>query len=500
MHPPYNSSKDSNNEFNFPFYYTRINKMLVMQSTFGLKNWKIHKETEKHKESCGTKQSTTIMDFFCAPCDDSTSSTIMNTRKKTKTSSTKTKVCPGIYNDSKRSNRLLKLMAMYGEPSPSIQIVCSDGNYYAKVASCEGKAVSRPSKFKTYYKLSCKNCFDELQDRNSEANKFLRRVESMDEVGTCLDLLRSSANLNSYDIKTLTKVINWKHRKNEEFQSLKDQIKMFLEFQEWKENTNDKLRRFGINVEGKSADKFMNNFYEWYSTVPGARQSLCIGMVKALVARHKNPTAKAAKKVIAFCHAMKIKSPKAYKFIRTNGFGYAIQSLQRIAAKNRIIDDLIYKVDLESVKCRVTKYISKLNTGSSCRLIFGLAIDATKVVKVHEFSTAFSVALGGAAPKHIVQVNDETDLWMLAEKDLADEKKCAVLTAQHCPSNVSPFKAIATLLQTTNKTNNVYNETCVEAVQQAGGILVSVAFDGLSTDKLLLQTSCFIFSKGIHVW
>ena len=52
-----------------------------------------------------------------------------------------------------------------------------------------------------------------------------------------------------------------------------------------------------------------------------------------------------------------------------------------------------------------------------------MAIDATKVVKVHEFSTAFSTALGGAAPRHIVAVHasDNSDDWMLPEEQLADD-------------------------------------------------------------------------------
>ena len=110
------------------------------------------------------------------------------------------------------------------------------------------------------------------------------------------------------------------------------------------------------------------------------------------------------------------------------------------------------------------------------------------MVKVHELLTAFSVALGGATPKHIVHVNanEEADSWMLAENQLVDEVTCAVLTAQSCPANVTPFKAIAALPQTTNQENDDYNETCVKAVIEAGGILVSVAFDGLSTERTFI--------------
>ena len=37
-----------------------------------------------------------------------------------------------------------------------------------------------------------------------------------------------------------------------------------------------------------------------------------------------------------------------------------------------------------------------------------------------------------------------------------------------------------------HKENDDYNETCVKAVIKAGGILVSVAFDGLSTERTFI--------------
>jgi len=454
-----------------------------MQSLFGSKNWKIHKDTLQHKRNAGEKCLSITKFFGPVKAEEKTNAT--------GSVAPVPKECPGIYNP-KKSNRLLKLMMMYGEKSDAIRIACIRGKFVAKVASCEGETVIRSSAFRKYYKRCCKSCFDSLEKRNSEANKFLRRVESMELVEKCVDLL-TQGELKDYDIKILKKVLNWKQRDNEDFIALKGQIKHSVQFHEWKEVANERLSRLGINVKGKSTDEFINHFYDWYSKVPGARESLCMGMVKALVARHKNPKAPAAKKVIAFCHAMKIKSPKAYKFMRANGFGYAIRTLQNISAQNRVGDDLIFKVDLDSIKQRATKYICKAPD-----TLYGLAIDATKLVKVHEFSTAFSVALGGATPKHIVHVNanEESDSWMLAENQLADEVKCAVLTAQSCPANVTPFKAIAALPQITNQENDDYNETCVKAVIEAGGILVSVAFDGLSTEQRFIANKLLHFLRG----
>ena len=324
-------------------------KMLTMQSLYGTKNWKIHKDTLQHKRNAG-KNCLSITNFF---------SPVEAAAEKTKVTGSVALVptqCPGIYNPNK-ANRLLKLMMMYGEKTDAVRIACTGGNFLAKVASCKGKTVIRSSACRKYYKRCCNSCFDSLENRNSEASKFLRRVESMDIVEKCIDLL-SHGELKDYDIKVLKKVLNWKQRNNEDFMVLKDQIKHSVQFHLWKEETNERLSRLGINVKGKSTDEFINHFYDRYSKVPGARESLCIGMVKALVARHKNPKAPAAKKVIAFCHAMKIKSPKAYKFMRANGFGYAIRTLQNISAQNRVNEDLIFKVDLNSVKQRAMKYTS----------------------------------------------------------------------------------------------------------------------------------------------
>ena len=139
----------------------------------------------------------------------------------------------------------------------------------------------RSSACRKYYKRCCKSCFDALENRNSEANKFLRRVESMDVVEKCVDLL-SQGELKDYDIMVLKKVLNWKQRDNEDFIALKYQVKHSVQFHEWKEVTNDRMSRLGMNVKGKSTDEFINHFYNWYSKVPGARESLCMGENKTI--------------------------------------------------------------------------------------------------------------------------------------------------------------------------------------------------------------------------
>lgn len=84
----------------------------------------------------------------------------------------------------------------------------------------------------------------------------------MATVEQCMELL-SRGELKEYDIKVLKKVVNWKQRGNAEFNVLKEQIKHAVQFHCWKEETNERLSRLGINVKGKSTDEFINQFYDW---------------------------------------------------------------------------------------------------------------------------------------------------------------------------------------------------------------------------------------------
>eukprot|EP00957_Ditylum_brightwellii_P172583 13138312-Ditylum_brightwellii.AAC.1 len=76
----------------------------------------------------------------------------------------------------------------------------------------------------------------------------------------------------------------------------------------------------GIHIEEFSTENFIQQFKKWYEEVPGARDSLCIDFVKALVARQVNSTAPASRKVVAFCQMMRSKSTKVYKFLQDNAF------------------------------------------------------------------------------------------------------------------------------------------------------------------------------------
>lgn len=120
------------------------------------------------------------------------------------------------------------------------------------------------------------------------------------------------------------------------------------------------LRRKGINVEEASTENFIKEFTKWYKEVTGARDSLCVGFVKALVARQVNLRAPASRKVVAFRQILRSKSPKAYEFLRANGFGYASRSLKRIARASRRESDLIFRIEDNDIHSSASKYVSNV--------------------------------------------------------------------------------------------------------------------------------------------
>ena len=92
---------------------------------------------------------------------------------------------------------------------------------------------------------------------------------------------------------------------NPVLKDFKMQVDNVLMYYNWKSDSDKNLKSFGLDVKG--SDDFLKNFYNWYTQVPNAKESLCMGFVKALVARQNNNSAEASKKVVAFCQAMKSK-------------------------------------------------------------------------------------------------------------------------------------------------------------------------------------------------
>jgi hypothetical protein len=205
-------------------------KILVMQSLYGTKNWRIHKDSMLHKRNAG-KGCPSITKFFFQQEGNNN----FGNRPSTSSVALTPNEYPGIYNPNK-SNSLLKLMMMYGENTDAVRISCVGEKFLAKVNSCENRSIIRSLSCRKYYKKSCENCFNALEDRNSEASKFLRRVDSMVTLERGMNLL-VRGELEAYEVADLKKIVNIKRKNNDEFLLFQAQIKKTLEFYVWKEKT-----------------------------------------------------------------------------------------------------------------------------------------------------------------------------------------------------------------------------------------------------------------------
>ena len=145
----------------------------------------------------------------------------------------------------------------------------------------------------------------------------------------------------------------------------------------------------------------------------------------------------------------------------TNGFGYSVQSLQWIAHSTRTDSDLIINCSPNQIHQCIDAYAKK--TGN---ILFGLEIDATKVASFLKVNTTFGVVCGESAPNHcrsIDELQESNDVPN--NKYMATEIKCAILTLQYSPENVSPFKIIAARPQTTNQCFDDFNKDCIVKAQ-----------------------------------
>jgi hypothetical protein len=62
-------------------------------------------------------------------------------------------------------------------------------------------------------------------------------------------------------------------------------------------------------------------------------------------------------------------------------------------------------------------------------------------------NTAYGILCGGAAPNHVKKVDGlgKDRAYIPSDKGMATELKCAILTMQSHPKNVSPFKVIGVM-------------------------------------------------------
>eukprot|EP00957_Ditylum_brightwellii_P142513 10857730-Ditylum_brightwellii.AAC.1 len=155
---------------------------------------------------------------------------------------------------------------------------------FVHVHGCSGKAMSKQNKI-TKLATACDACHDSAKNTKGEEYKFLQCLGNLEPIGIALDAL-DSPQLEQYHIavlKGIAKICRSGHA-TEEFECLTQCTSAQLSFGDWKRESAEMMSSKGINIKELSTENFIQQIKKWYDKVPGARDLLCVGFVKALVA------------------------------------------------------------------------------------------------------------------------------------------------------------------------------------------------------------------------
>eukprot|EP00918_Siedleckia_nematoides_P052229 GHVU01114150.1.p1 GENE.GHVU01114150.1~~GHVU01114150.1.p1 ORF type:complete len:523 (+),score=61.62 GHVU01114150.1:181-1749(+) len=360
--------------------------------------------------------------------------------------------CPGVM---ACDNELVGLYSTYGQEEEDVRISQCGGQYAVHASSCDGKGQLRTGK--KWTGASCENC-----RKYKGASSLHSRIQRMSAVKDVLAILRKK-EISEADYVKLGNFLKttMESKVSPGKQALLEQVRGTRQFVSWRRGNTAALEESGLRPDD-GPDEFMKQFVRLYKNSPHFKNSLLMGVVASVVARAGGKVnTKIAEDVMAFCRVLQCKSPKAYTVFKENLFGVSERHLRRVEAKERTS----CAIDDESVAGRVNSWASALSERVGRKVVVSLSLDATKVPPREEVSSVFKIAVGGAAPNHILPI-DSTRKPLLPEA-LATEVKCALLTTQDVASGLSPVAMIGARPQSTNQASQSYNELVVKAVTES---------------------------------
>lgn len=257
----------------------------------------------------------------------------------------------------------------------------------------------------------------------------------------------------------------------------------------------------------ETPDDFLVKFKELYQSTGQFRNSVVVGLAKAIVARHSGHlNAPAPGKVIAFLNILHAKSPKAYGIVKNNIFGYSRRHIARLSARYRG-DNLILEISREKMTERICPWVKELwksvQDTENPFVLVSIGVDATRVFKTFAPATSFKKILGKPFPNHIIayETDDEMRAMLQSEDNITDnlapEVKVALVTAQTSRDGISPIRVLGARPQTKNEECLEFNE---DVLKSMGNIreckVVSIAFDGLSAESSTVNDHLLAFLLG----
>ena len=191
-------------------------------------------------------------------------------------------------------------------------------------------------------------------------------------------------------------------------------------------------------------------------------------------------------KILNFYMLLESTHRGAFEIASANMLGPCLRHMQRI---NRRLRDECYVVhDVATVTRRIDQLITKVFGESQPQMpIFSFAIDATRVPKCLQVSTAHGYILGAAYPDHLIPIPKKEDdiakILLDENKRKAEEIKVCVISFQNAPKQTRAFYAVAARPQTKSESSN-FTSDMIKAAMATRGRLLNVAMDGLDASEV----------------
>lgn len=291
------------------------------------------------------------------------------------------------------------------------------------------------------------------------------------------------------------------------FQTLSDGVKAAIQYCDYFEKHGASLQQMGIGLPSGSDHTLVvgvNPFLKNLASALGGENrdklldSIPLLMVQSLLARlggAKN--SKLPDKLRAFESIIWQQSPTAARWLQKNAaFSLSERHIRRLNATLLNDKSVVINEDVEAIEYRVLHNLGATSDDSSA-LVCG-AFDGSILVPVAStmYVETTKYAVGGVYPHHFRKVVDGADTADCEKIALAREAKTFLLTTQNPIDGVFPSRVIAVRPTSVNSPSESFTANCVTGTRRSGCALVSLCFDGVSTEANTVREGHFKFLLG----
>ena len=331
-------------------------------------------------------------------------------------------------------------------------------------------------------------------------------------------LFRKRESITTSDVSDAEKFIKRSDDSlSPEGQQLKAEAKAIVDYAKYMSSIPLPRGTFKLADENSAPglDKFLTDIAKVVKKEPKFMDSLIVGLMKAATAKMLHgPNAETCDQVRSFFRLMGTYNKSATQLACANLYGQGWREIQKQNARERK-DCVVVDNVKERIIAAIRRRSPQNSDGGSGKnnVTFGIAIDATKVVRNVEHATNFKAIVGGEFPNHFIPTEGMTGDQVQEIIDgkskkygkipEASEEKFALIVFQEGPPGMPKMEVIAARPQSNNESNDFVTsvENTVSAAMEATNThptsFVNFAVDGVSCESKHVQyrICCFLSGK-----